>query len=73
MEIGDENSVNATREMGKESDRMLPWPQHKKPEPTELLEDQERDGKMKSTTSSDLARQRRQEATIRETMTHESK
>ena len=73
MEIGDENSINATREIGKENDRMLPWPQHKKPEPTELLEDQERDGKMKLTTSSDLARQGRQEATTRETMTHGSK
>ena len=48
--------------------------QHKKkPEPTELLEDQKRDGKMKSTTSSDLARQGRQEATTQETMTHGSK
>ena len=29
MEIGDANSINATKKQGKESSGMEPWPQHK--------------------------------------------
>ena len=58
MEISEENCIFTWKKMGNESSRMEPWTQHDFTKPTELSEDQRKDWKMKSMTSSDRKEQK---------------